>query len=309
MEAYYFRNLYQNTARGTVHTASVDGVKGTFCLCYMCSNGTPVRNEAAYGERFREFGGTISVLVLENLHAQDLEEVRRILKENHVKKVFLPYHDKATELPELALADYVQVLEKGEEVSFQENGWNIWLKCLEVQGKGTLVMYHGPSEEVKEKQDCVLTAKPLNSSLPCQVCVDAENHACGMRCCLYNDYTVCKGHNAKNFEGYVTGTLLLGNADLMQCENELEEGLEKYRKDIRMVTLPGQKVEKTYTDTFLNFLCEENECLNRYYVLPEETDDDEKVLKAILQKGPRQIPVLTNDENGFCMSGFFTEKA
>ena len=308
MKAYYFRYLNQNTARGTVHTASADGVKGAFCRCYMCSDGTPVRGEEISEERFRKFGDYISVLVLENLHDQDLKEVQRILREHHVGKVFLPYKDKAVGLKELELADTVQILESGQEVCFQERGWNVWLKCLENQDQGTLVMYHGPADEVKEKQDCVLTEKPFGRTLPCQVCVDAENHACGMRCCLYNDYTICKGHNAKGFEGYVTGALLLGNTDLSRYQEELKNSLEKYRSDIRLVTLPGHGMEKKNTETFLNFLCGANENLNRYYVLPEGTEDNEKVLKTVMAKGSRQIPVLTNEENGFCLSGFFTEK-
>lgn len=308
MNTYHYRYLYQNTVRGTIHTASADKEKDAFCLCYMCSDGRPLRERGVADDRFKNFGERISVLVLERLHPEDMEEAARILRDHHVEKVFLPYGDKAADLPELMLADWVQILGAGEEISFEEKGWQVWLKCLQEEEQGTLVLYHGPSDETKENQDCILAAKPFNKALPCQVCVDPDDHPCGMKCCLYNDYTLCKGHNAKDAARYVTGALLLGNVDLNQHGYELQENLMQYRDDIRMVTLPGQGMKEKNSELFLDYLNEVNDNLNRYYVLPEGNSNNEKVLKDVLRKGPRQVTVLTTAEEGFCMSGFFTDK-
>ena len=53
MNALYFRHLFQNTARGVVHTVSASGEKGEFCLCSLCSDGKPLEKEAHAGELFR----------------------------------------------------------------------------------------------------------------------------------------------------------------------------------------------------------------------------------------------------------------
>ena len=307
MNTYHYRYLYQNTDRGTIHTASAELKKNGFCLCYMCSDGRPLRERGAAEERFKNFGERISVLVLEKLHEEDMQEAARILREHQVERVFLPYGDKAEDMPELMLADRIHVMKAGEEISFCEKGWQVWLKCMPEETQGTLVLYHGPSEETKENQDCIMTAKPFHKELPCQVCVE-EGDRCGMRCSLYNDYTLCKGHNARDVDGYVTGALLLGNVDLNQYGCELQENLMQYREDIRMVTLPGQGMKEKNSELFLDYLNEVNDNLNRYYVLPEGTYDNEKVLKDVLKKGPRQVTVLTTADKGFCMSGFFTDK-
>jgi len=308
MNTYHYRYLYQNTVRGTIHTASADKEKDAFCLCYMCSDGRPLRERGVAEERFKNFGERISVLVLERLHWEDMEEAARILREHHVEKVFLPYGDKAADMPELMLADWVQIMEAGEEVSFSEKGWQVWLKCMPEKEQGTLVLYHGPSEETKENQDCVLTAKSFSRKLPCQVAVEPDTHPCGMKCCLHNDFTLCKGHNAKDAVGYVTGALLLGNVDLNRHGYELQEKLLQYRDDIRMVTLPGQGRKEKNNELFLDYLNEVNDDLNRYYVLPEGNTHDGKVLRDVMKKGPRQVTILTTADEGFCMSGFFTDK-
>ena len=308
MKAYFFRYLNQNTKRGTVHTVSVNGVKGAFCLYYLCSDGEPVRTEELEDERFFVSKETISVLILENLHPLDLEKVRRLLRENQVEKVFLPYGDPAAALPELGLAGEVQVLLEGQEVCFQKKGWNVWLKCFDNGEKGTLVLYHGPSKAEKEGKDCLLTVKPFDRYLPCTVGMEEEDHTCAMRCCLYNDFTLCKGHNGKNVKGYVTGALLLGNVDLTKHETELKEDLAEFLPDIRLTALPAGGMEQKNTESFLDVLSKENTNFNQYYLLPEGMEQNEKILKAILKKGPRRIPVLTGDEMGLCVSGFFKDK-
>jgi hypothetical protein len=307
MKANYFRYMFQNTKRGVIHTASSKGISGDFCLYYLCSDGRRMRAEETEEKRFLPKGEVISALILENLHPADLKTAAYLLNHNTVRRVFLPYKDSAAELEELSLAEEVQILEEKQEVTFCENGWDVWIKCLEQNERGTLVVKHGPSEQMKKNADCLMTVKPMEKNLNCQTCVNPENNACAMRCCLYNDFTTCKGHNDKRADDYVTGAMLLGNVDLANNKEELDRILKKEGSDIRMMALPGGNQKLEDTENFLDAFASFQGQLNKYYFISENLKENEKILKAILKKGPRHIPVLTSDEYGLCISGIFPQ--
>lgn len=50
------------------------------------------------------------MLLLENLHPEDLKKVGKLLKTNKVERVLIPYGDTAENLPELSKAEKVQIL-------------------------------------------------------------------------------------------------------------------------------------------------------------------------------------------------------
>ena len=91
MKALYFRHLFQNTARGVVHTVSTSGEKGEFCLCSLCADGKPLKEEAYAGDLFRLEGAEVSILLLENLHPEDLKRAGNLLRSNQVEQVLIPY--------------------------------------------------------------------------------------------------------------------------------------------------------------------------------------------------------------------------
>ncbi|MFQ9395112.1 MAG: hypothetical protein ACLR2E_15025 [Lachnospiraceae bacterium] len=76
------------------------------------------------------------MLLLENLHPEDLKKVGKLLKTNKVERVLIPYGDTAENLPELSKAEKVQILKAGKQLCFRRRGWNVWVKCLD----------HGPKE-------------------------------------------------------------------------------------------------------------------------------------------------------------------
>lgn len=308
MNTLYFRNLFQNTKRGIAHTVSAGSTEGEFCLWLLCSNGQMLRDHDETARKFQMKGQRISALLLENLHSDDLGKVGRLLKHNQVERVFIPYGDSAAELSELALVSEVKVMKAGEIVQFQENGWNVWLKCVDNGSRGSLVLYHGPENSTRKEMDCLMAVKPAAKELPCQTCVDQDNHTCGMRCCLYNDFTQCKGHNGKDMDHYVNGVLVLGNVNLKEKETELREDLKQWLPNVRMVALADGGSDECFADSAIGFLNEENEQLNRYFIVAEGMEKNEKLLKAILRRGPRRIPVLTSEDAGLCVSGFLKRK-
>ena len=309
MNALYFRHLFQNTARGVVHTVSASGEKGEFCLCSLCSDGRPLEEEAHAGELFRLEKAVITMLLLENLHPEDLKKVGKLLKTNKVEWVLIPYGDTAENLPELSKAEKVQILKAGETVVLQEKGWNIWVKCLDHGPKGNLVLYHGPCETSKKGMDCLMAVKPAGAELPCSACVCQEDHTCGMRCCLYNDFILCKGHNGKYDGSYVLGTLLLGNADIKTKEKELREDLKPYLADLRVISMNESGCSEKVSDSFITDLGEKNRRFDQFYILPGSIEGNDGMLKTILRGGPRRIPFLTSQEAGVCISGFLKNKS
>lgn len=192
---------------------------------------------------------------------------------------------------------------------FQEKDWKVWVKCLDHGSRGNLVVYHGPSESAKKGRDCLMAAKPAEAELPCLACVKQEDHACGMRCCLYNDFILCKGHNGKYDGSYVLGTLLLGNADLRTKEKELQEELKPYLSDIRVISMNESGCDGKASEEFLEFLGSRNKTFDQFYILPGELEGNEKVLKQILKEGPRRLPFLTGPEAGVCFSGFLKNRS
>ena len=308
MNALYFRHLFQNTARGAVHTISASGENGEFCLCSLCSDGRPFEEGTHKGELFRLKGAEITTLLLENLHPGDLKKAGELLKTSRVKLVFLPYGDTAEKLPELSKAEKVQVLKAGETVVFQEKDWNVWVKCLDHGSKGNLVLYHEPAETTKQGMDCLMAVKPAEAELPCQACVSQEDHTCGMRCCLYNDFILCKGHNGKYDGSYVLGTLLLGNADIKAKEKELREDLKPYLPGIRIISMNESGCSEKASDSLITYLGEKNRRLDQFYILPGNIEGNDRTLKMILREGSRRIPFLTSQEAGVCISGFLKNK-
>ena len=154
-----------------------------------------------------------------------------------------------------------------------------------------------------------MAVKPAGAELPCSACVCQEDHTCGMRCCLYNDFILCKGHNGKYDGSYVLGTLLLGNADIKTKEKELREDLKPYLADLRVISMNESGCSEKVSDSFITDLGEKNRRFDQFYILPGSIEGNDGMLKTILRGGPRRIPFLTSQEAGVCISGFLKNKS
>lgn len=314
MRAKYFRFMYQNVEGGSAHTLSVaDTERGNNCNVFYVSSlkGTAGAN-MRLDDRFLSCSETIDLLAVADFEKATVEQALKLMESNRVEKVILP--DEGIEVGKVKEAflskgaSQAISLKAGEVFEFAKAGWKVKAGCFGKETSASLVMFHGPEENSPEKDDCVLTVKPSAESLPCTACVDGVNHNCGMRCGLYNDFNTCKGHNAKNSEGYVTGTLLLGNVDLTAHGSEVKQMFEEEKSGVRFVTLPNGGSGEYITNSFLNWIDTVNENVNRYYLAPSGAEGNGEALMAILKKGPRHIPVLTNSRYGLCASGFFKKR-
>lgn len=304
MRANYFRYLYENTSKGTVYTMSIAGEQGDFCGYYVCGYGEPVFGEKM-DERFAVCSQEVSLLVLENLCDGDRDKIAEFAEKNQVDKVVMPYGETPIEFGENV--KQVIVLEEGQSLSYLENGRRVWLKCFANGKHGTIVMYC--DARIQEAKDCQMTVWAFQEETKVSVCVDKDDHSCAMRNCLYNDFDVCKGHNGKGYEEYVTGTLLLGNVNLKECREQLLQDLGEFLGEIRFVVLPGGGKKELYHPWVADLLEQEHRGLNHYYIVPREAAENDGTISSLMKKGIRHRVVVTGEECGLCTTGFFVEKS
>lgn len=332
MKARYFRLMYQNVTDGILHTASFVNTeeKKESLIYYLCpkkggsasdtlkydalQSGNPADGEPSSeekeDERFAMRGKKITYLVLADFGGTYPQKLMELVKNNRVEHAFLPGGDEDflnewREWLEKEGVDAVHILNRNEKYEEKTSDYEVRISCLGSGSENSLVMYHGPLGVEPKTDDCVLTVKPALEDLPCSICVDAENHGCGMRCGLYNDYDMCKGHNGIESEGYVLGTLLLGNLNLRDgCEEKLDAFTDK-KKKVRFVTLPQAGNEAAWNSEIADWTDHGHKS---YYLCPKG-EGQEEPMAEILQTGIRHTPVVLSESSGLCASGFFTKRA
>lgn len=313
MRAQYFRCMYCNTENGLMHTLSIaDTVNEESCNIYfIASLKGDKSNSLELNERFSAASEEVDAVVVANLESATIDQALAVVGKNRVRKVILPGIGRSDEdIRNQFLsrgADEVLIMNAGEIFEFVQAGWNVKVACL---GKGedvSLVMFHDKAVNNPKEDDCLLLVKPFTKELPCTTCVDGNNHNCGMRCGLYNDFDTCKGHNGKDSEGYITGTLLLGNINIEES-NKVMNLFAENKRQIRFTALPDGGRNGNQTKDLLEWLDTDNQKINQYLVMPSGADGNEGTIKEILLMGGRHIPVLTGKEWGLCASGFFVKR-
>lgn len=302
MRANYFRYLYENTDKGTIYTISTAGDTGEFCGYYICGYGKPVFG-TKMDERFSICRQEISFMVIEGLCESDRAKMADFMKKNQVSHLVVPYGENAARFQ--ADVKQLTVLEKGQSLSYVEDGRKIWMKCFANGEKGTIAVYC--DAKLEETEDCKLNVWPVEKETQISICADKEDQSCEMRNCLYNDFDVCKGHNKKGDRPYVTGTLLLGNVNLKEDGERLLEDLKELQEEIRFVTLPGGGKEELFHPCILEAMKVRKE-VNHYFVLPGGMEGNDGTIGKLLRAGIRNRAVLTSEVSGLCAAGLFVEK-
>jgi len=309
MEAKYFRLMYQNVNKGMVHTVSVeDTIKKCKFTAFYLSGSKKLKNSLVTDERFSCCKETIQLMVLAELDTDCLQKALEIIEANALVQVVMPDCAQETiDIIKSAGAEKVLVLKDGESMEPDCDIWQVSLKCYGEGRNASIVMFHGSEHLNPQIMDCVLNVKPVSKRLPCKVCVDSKNLSCDMSCGLYNDFDICKGHNAKSRNNYLTGTLLLGSVDLKTYGNQIQKDFEEFRRYIRFTSIPESCKSEDWKD-MMDWLDEENKVDKKYFIPPSNEKGNEKILKNVLEKGPHRIPLLTSESFGICVSGFYTKR-
>ena len=237
--------------------------KGNFVSVVYVPMENRFEKEAHAGELFRLEKAVITMLLLENLHPEDLKKVGKLLKTNKVERVLISRRHGRKSAGAFQSRKGTDTESRGNSCASGEG-----LERLgEMPGsrpKRKSGLYHGPCETSKKGMDCLMAVKPAEAELPCSACVCQEDHTCGMRCCLYNDFILCKGHNGKYDGSYVLGTLLLGNADIKTKEKELREDLKPYLVDLRVISMNESGCSEKVSDSFITDLGEKNRRFDQF---------------------------------------------
>jgi len=300
--------MYQNVNKGMVHTVSVeDAIRGSkWNAYYLC--GSKDSESIVSDDKFSCCKEKIRLMVAATLDNACLEKALEIIKVNTVEQVILPYTtQEAVKLLRSAGAEKVLMMREGETMNLYYDIWNVSLGCYGEGRDSSIIMYHGPEEMKPESMDCVLNVKAAAKQKPCTVCVDSKNLSCDMRCGLYNDYDVCRSHNAKGRNNYVTGTLLLGNVNLQKYSSSIQKYFEKTIKYVRFISIPESGTPEAW-GRMMDWIDGEGIEDKKYFMPLSNEQGNEMILKKILEAGLRCVPLLTSEASGVCASGFFTKR-
>ncbi|MDO5425815.1 MAG: hypothetical protein Q4F41_19070 [Eubacteriales bacterium] len=310
----YFRFMYQNEKQGIAHTAHItkDDGNESYLMTYFCGcgDGQTVHLNEGTDERFDLCGETIDLMVVDGLGTEAASRVCKLLEKNQVKEILLPERDQALTWLKEGMAEKVTILSEGQTFHLEKAGWETWAHCYGDEEGNSLAVYHGPAAVDPKKTDCLLSVKPFGKELPCGPCVKEGNHACAMRCSLYNDFDLCKKHNDRDSEKYVAGTLLLGNVQLQKYASSLGKELaanENAAGKIRFVTLPAGGNQDYWSLEAISMADPAEEPFNRYFIAPEAAANAE-VCKELMASGLRHKVLLCTEKYGVCAGGFFTDR-
>lgn len=310
MNAKYYRYLFHRVTDGLCYSGSISNqmTKNREDVCFLYLAG---------GEHCREKSDSYAApenaydfLILGDFSEASLERACRVVRSCSVTEILIPKgkrekSEKVTEMLSQAGAQKIRTVEKEEELH----------RCRELfriipvdHGEThTLMLYHADEEGRPDREECVITVKPCVRGMNCISKADHDTQACEMRCMLYNDFTLCKGHNQRDRKEFLDGHLLFASA------KEKEEGSDKstavtellsqYQGRLRVTgfadkNLASSEIEETEG--------KKTERVSRYLVGPADTLPE--TIKTISTGDPYRRFFAISEQAGLCMSGYYVTR-
>lgn len=346
MKANYYRFLFKNTNDGIMNTGSIVNTKmdERFQFCYLSGasaentdNGNGIDES---GEEVNGLPEVLDMLVIADFEPRYLEKALKLLKNTKAERVLLPKCDEdvrtklinglsdeencgqALELikePEAVLKreGAVKIYELGEGETFRAefSGFKVKVSCYGKGENASLVMYYGPADKETKDSESMFTVKSFTNDMKCSMCVDGENHHCAMKCCLYNDYDICRRHSEKDCEQYILGTLLLGNVKLEECGQEILRDFNEEIGGLRVMSVPGGGAKENWDKMFFEKTMEifnksnpETAHFKQYFVVPSCKKTSAQTLMDISASDPYHQLVMTSKAYGICASGYLKSR-
>lgn len=346
MKANYYRFLFENTNDGIVNTGSiVDTEKDEkFQFCYLSGAAAVKADEGNdIDESVEVVNGlpeVLDMLVIADFEPHYLEKALKLLKKTKAEKVLLPkcdedvraklvkslsdeeHCDQAIELikePEAVLkregAVKIYELGEGETFSTESSGFKVKVSCYGKGENASLVMYYGPAEKGTKNLESMFAVKSFTKEMKCSMCVDGENHHCAMKCCLYNDYDICRRHSEKDCEQFILGTLLLGNVKLEECGQKILSDFEEEIGGLRVMSVPNGGAKENWDKLFFEKTMDifsknnpETAHFKQYFVVPSCKKTSAQTLMDISASDPYHQLVMTGKVYGICASGYLKSR-
>ncbi len=310
MKALYFRLMYENIKNGVIHNVSILNTEKNeeWNGCYLCAGGKS-EDRIVIDERFQEYSKPINLMVLGSIKESVVQAAVKILAGNQVLEIVMPEETVGIkERLQEAGAKEITVLSNGESAFREEVGWKTKIRAYGTGEEAVVVMYHDVQEISPKEKEGMLMVKVASKERECEACISDDDHRCAMKCCLYNDYALCKGHNESNSQEYLTGTLLLGNLNLEKYGTELKEDFMKNQR-VRFCSFTGTREGDFNSTEIFDWMDTGEEKVNQYFVVPAaEAENCSGMILELLKRGPRHQVVLTEEKHGVCATGFFKER-
>lgn len=308
MRAKYFRTMFHNVAKGTIYSVGTADTEANqnWTAYYLCGGKDTEPEEFSMEERFFVCREQVRLVVAGDSSRATGKLLMDFVKENQVEQVVIPAsQDEMAEKLREAGAKHVVELKPGSSLYEEKDFWQFRVQCYGTEEESFLVMYSGPIGIDWRTMDCLMNVKPLLKEMTCKAEIDMENHACCMRCGLYNDFDLCKGHNQNNGKGYAAGALLLGDVPVMKYIDDIKRDFEEINNQLRFVSMmKGLEEGKE----FVVWAEKSRRELNHYFVLPSEGAELQKFAVDVLAVSGRNRLYLTTKESGLCGAGFFTPR-
>lgn len=309
MRAKYFKTMFHNVNEGIIYSVGVTDSEANqkWTAYYICKNQGQEQAPFEMDKRFAVCQEPVRLVVAGDESKETAELLLDFVKENRVEQIVIPVsQNKIAEKLREAGEKRVVELKPGSSLYEEKDFWKFHIRCYGTEETCSLVMFSGPAGIDWKTEDCLMNIKPFQKEMPCRPEIDAENHACCMRCSLYNDFDLCKGHNQNSGKGYAVGALLLGNVPVMKYLKQIEQDFSDIGEQLRFVSLA--EGAKEADGSFIEWAGKFRKELNLYYVLPSRCKDSERFVKEVLSASGRNRVVLTGEDGGICETGFFTPR-
>lgn len=310
MKAKYYRYLFHKVTGGLCYsgciTNEMDEKKESFCFLYLAGGEEALENETSYAVPELRY----DLVVLGDLSPAAVKRACTVTKHCQAKEILIP--DGSAEqirqiTEELGTADAGVIHVVKEEKEMHHSREYLRILPAKQKNRNMLLLYHADEGAGPEKEECILTIKPMTERTNCCAKADHDTFTCEMRCMLYNDFMLCKRHNRRESKAFLDGYLLFPSAKAEVLERDRESAASflsgKYRNRIRFFGTP----DKDLTSEDL----EETEIAGKekmaVYLIGTE-DTPAEVIKTAVTGDPYRHFFAAGEHAGLCISGYYVPR-
>lgn len=171
----------------------------------------------------------------------------------------------------------------------------------------TVTMFCGPLQTSVAETDCVFNTIVIDPDDKCHADIMEDEGRCSMKCFLYKDYDTCKNHRCADSICLRIGVLLLGNICLRNHFTVFNRRYHIINEQIRALTLPNGGNPENWSSRLVQRQDKKNVL---FWICPVQQDSrmSEQVLWEIKMQNARNRIIHLNEDYGFCMNGYLTDK-
>lgn len=322
MNMKYFRFLYGETAGCFTHFGELNDTLTKERIAFLYLSGVRGRKDEMNSEySLFLYPERLDLVVLGEMSQDTTDALKGVLEKTKIETLVVP--EKYVEALKECLGDKmasvgnVILLGTEEHSSYETSmcGWKFFAKCSE---EHELILIHSMAET--GFGDVVMNVKNIRNGSVCQKKCSPDEFGCTYGCTIHRDYHECK-YRKKDENGIMcrNGSVLMGREMAKSRKNPspfkendgvdwlealfVESGIKK--EAIRFFGFSGIVWKEMCRESSLA----EKDCLSETeYFIGSDSEVENDVIAAVCRSGLNRIPVLLNDGQGICCSGFFKYK-